>query len=102
LLNTPSAGEPNDRSFDDFASGHSFDVFEPPKHVTDCGLKLEHVMLAVVLFQLVHSMSIIPPILCVKGAENQRHYYMSSVPRGQRDTFMDGKNFLERLMLHCE
>jgi hypothetical protein len=46
-------------------------------------------------------MSITPPILCVKGAENQRHYDMSSVPRGQRATFMDGKNFLERLMLHC-
>ena len=49
VLNTPAAGEPNDRTFDDFASGHSFDVFEPPKQVADLGLKLEHVMFAVVL-----------------------------------------------------
>ena len=50
MLNTPAAGEPNDRTFDDFASGHSFDVFEPPKQVADLGFKLEHVMFAVVLW----------------------------------------------------
>jgi hypothetical protein len=49
VLNTPPAGEPNDRTFDDFASGHSFDVFESPMHVADLGVKLEHVMFAVVL-----------------------------------------------------
>jgi len=50
-INTPAAGEandPNDRTFDDFASRHSFDVFEPPKQVADLGFKLEHLMLAVV------------------------------------------------------
>ena len=50
VLNTSAAGEPNDRTFDDFASGHSFDVFEPPKQVADLGFKLEHVMFAVVLW----------------------------------------------------
>jgi hypothetical protein len=44
----PAPGEPNNRSFDDFASGHSFDVFEAPKQVADRRLKLEHVMLTVV------------------------------------------------------
>ena len=34
--------------FDDFASGHSFDVFEPPKQVADLGFELEHVMFAAV------------------------------------------------------
>jgi hypothetical protein len=43
LLNLLAPGEANDSPFDDLASGHSFDVFEPPKHVTDCGSKLEHV-----------------------------------------------------------
>jgi hypothetical protein len=40
--------EPLDRPFEDFASGHSFDFFKLPKHVADVGLKLEHVMFAVV------------------------------------------------------
>jgi len=32
LVNTPTApSEPNDRSFDDFAPGHSFDVFPAAK-----------------------------------------------------------------------
>jgi hypothetical protein len=32
----PSTSEPNDRSFDDFTSGHSFEVFKLPK-VADLG-----------------------------------------------------------------
>jgi len=32
-------GEPNDRSFDDLARGHPFDVFKLSKHIAD--LRLE-------------------------------------------------------------
>ena len=48
LVNAAATSEPNDRSFDDFTSGHSFDVLKLPKHVADLRLKLEHVMFAIV------------------------------------------------------
>jgi hypothetical protein len=47
-LMPPAAADSDDRSFDDFASGHSFDVFELPKHVADSRLQLEYVMFTLV------------------------------------------------------